>query len=222
MSFTKFVSLLDRSALFFTRADKLGDPFEGSYSPINVALRPALYSAVDQISSAMATLKDFRRFFLLNCWHQNEHESEAMWRLYSGEHEGIAVKCTFESLKQSLTCQESIFIGKVLYVDYKSTFIPERNIISPYFYKRKSFQHENEVRAICIKWPTSESTLQRPPEIGDVGLYFEADLSCLIEEVVVAPYAEDWFFELVRAVATRYQLDAPVSRSSLAESPVWG
>ena len=29
MDFTKFVSLLEKSSLFFARADKLEDPFEG-------------------------------------------------------------------------------------------------------------------------------------------------------------------------------------------------
>jgi hypothetical protein len=31
MDFTKFVSLLEQSELFFARADKLGDIFEGAY-----------------------------------------------------------------------------------------------------------------------------------------------------------------------------------------------
>ena len=43
MSYTKFVSLLTKNALFFSRADKLGDPFEGSLSPINIASRPEMY-----------------------------------------------------------------------------------------------------------------------------------------------------------------------------------
>ena len=30
MNFTKFVSMLEHQALWFSRADKLGDPFEGS------------------------------------------------------------------------------------------------------------------------------------------------------------------------------------------------
>ena len=38
MDFTKFVSLLDKRALFFAGADTLGDPFEGSVSPINAAM----------------------------------------------------------------------------------------------------------------------------------------------------------------------------------------
>ena len=43
MSFTKFVSLLTKNAVFFSGADKLGDPFEGSLSPINIASRPEMY-----------------------------------------------------------------------------------------------------------------------------------------------------------------------------------
>ena len=43
LDFTKFVALLDASALFFVRADKLGDPFEGTLSPVNLALQPVLY-----------------------------------------------------------------------------------------------------------------------------------------------------------------------------------
>lgn len=31
MDFTKFMSLLDTKKLFFTRADKFEDPFEGSW-----------------------------------------------------------------------------------------------------------------------------------------------------------------------------------------------
>ena len=36
MDFTKFVSLLDKSALFFARADRLDDPFEGAYTNLNM------------------------------------------------------------------------------------------------------------------------------------------------------------------------------------------
>ena len=47
MDFTKFVSLLEKSALFFPRADKLGDPFEG-YWPIS--------ADEEQLSSSDATI----------------------------------------------------------------------------------------------------------------------------------------------------------------------
>lgn len=39
MDFTKFASMLEKKELFFARADKLGDPFEGSYPKENVQQR---------------------------------------------------------------------------------------------------------------------------------------------------------------------------------------
>lgn len=39
MDFTKFVTLLSDSALFFSRADKRGDRFEGSYPRRNLVNR---------------------------------------------------------------------------------------------------------------------------------------------------------------------------------------
>lgn len=38
MSFAKFVSLLEKKALFFARLDRLGDPFEGSPPRLDVEL----------------------------------------------------------------------------------------------------------------------------------------------------------------------------------------
>ncbi|MCY4088145.1 MAG: hypothetical protein OXG37_14980 [Actinomycetia bacterium] len=131
MDFTKFVSLLDTQALFFVRADKLGDPFEGSYSKANVALRPALYerkipeSTMQQFA---AFTEGARRFTYISCWHEARRESAAMWRLYSREHDGIAVKAECKALTQSFTCGEDIFVGKVSYVDYDMTFIQESNL----------------------------------------------------------------------------------------------
>ena len=43
MDFPKFVSLISSGSLFLCRADLFKDPFEGSYSKANVALRPQVY-----------------------------------------------------------------------------------------------------------------------------------------------------------------------------------
>ena len=48
MDFTKFVSLLDKRALFFVRADKLGDPFEGTITKVNVTARAAFYQTLSR------------------------------------------------------------------------------------------------------------------------------------------------------------------------------
>ena len=52
-------------------------------------------------------IKDLRRFTLVNCWHENQDESDAMWKLYSGVEDGIAIKTDFQSLSKSLPGQSS-------------------------------------------------------------------------------------------------------------------
>ena len=185
MEFTKFVSLLEKESLFFARADKLGDPFEGSFSKVNEALRPILYK--DKLSEEallgwMQFTKESRRFTLINCWHENAHESEAMWRLYAREKDGIAIKTAFNSFKNSFICSEDIYIGSVNYVDYNSHFIPEKNVLLPFLHKRKSFEHEREVRAIEFTIPANDKGIDTSRDICDIGKYYKVDLSVLIQK----------------------------------------
>ena len=224
LDFTRFLSLMDENALFFVRADKLGDPFEGSYSRMNINIRPELYR--DQIPErALQQMGDFiresRRFTLVNCWHWSTYESAAMWRLYSRESDGVAIRTDFKSLSESFLGEDKIFIGTVDYVDYDTAFIPENNIFSPYLHKRKSFEPEKEVRALTQEIPRRDGISDISQDLYVVGKYQPVDLSVLISEVVVAPFAEEWFLELVTSVAARYGLQAAVAKSSLAEEPVW-
>ena len=55
IDFTKLVALLERSSLFFARADTLGDTFEGSYSQSNVALRAKIYPDIPPEQHARST-----------------------------------------------------------------------------------------------------------------------------------------------------------------------
>ena len=224
LDFTKFVSVLDKSSLFFVRADKLGDPFEGSYSKLNVALRPELYK--DQIPEhGLEQMADFirasRRFTLISCWHWSAYESAAMWRLYSRERDGVAIRTDFKSLSESFIGNDTIHIGTVSYIDYERVFIPENNVLSPFLYKRKSFEPEREVRALTQDFPSSDGKIDLSHDKYQVGKYQPVELATLVKEVVIAPFAENWFSELVKSMAGRYGLEAPVRASSLAQEPVW-
>ena len=224
MSFTKFVSLLTRKALFFARADKLGDPFEGSLSHLNVDHSPVINSGIPEeyIRLLHNHIKDQRRFVLVNCWHENEYESDAMWKLYSGHGEGVAIKTDFSSLKKSLVGEDSVYIGRVDYVDYGSTFIRENDTAAPFMHKRKSFEHEREVRAIIQKRNViGGEIIVGGPDIYKTGTFHEVDTSTLIKEVIVPPYAEDWFVELAQTTTETLGLQFPVTKSSLAALPIW-
>ena len=220
MDFTKFVALLDTGCLYFVRSDALGDPFEGSYPELNVALRSHRYPD-ELVRQLPSVTQDTRRTMFISCWHESSRESAAMWRLYSREHDGIAIQTTFQLFRDCLIGAESVFVGKVDYIDYNDSLIDEDNAFGPYMYKRREFEHEREVRA--IRWIRSSSEdssaldVASPPK----GLLHGVDLSILIKGIVVAPYAEDWFADLVRSVAGRYGLGDYVYTSSLAASPSW-
>lgn len=234
MDFVKFVSLLETQSLFFARADKLGDPFEGAPPKLNADMR-AIESielrkqlSDDEASKIVEMIassdRSFRSFTLVNCWHESDYESAAMWKLYSREYDGIAVKTNFKSLARSFTCSEEVFIGKVEYVDYDKAYIQERNYLAPFLYKRHSFEHEKEVRAITLGGfeLVKSGRIRAAQGRHEIGAYYAVDISHLITEVVVAPYADDWLIELVQSVASRYGMTGPVRKSRLSETPRWG
>jgi hypothetical protein len=230
LDFTKFVSLLDRRALFFARADKMPDPFEGSSSKANVRLRPDVYKDMpeksrDKMLAEWAYLsRESRRFTLLNCWHISENESAAMWKLNLKTDEGVAIRSTFRRLADSLKmCTEyTVHIGKVKYIDYETDWLPEGNAFYPFLHKRRSFEHERELRAVIQKLPLVEGMgidLAQPSP--DAGAYVPVDVDLLLETVFVSPAAPAWFHELVSSVVGKYGFNKEVRRSKLGEDPVY-
>lgn len=223
IDFAKLVSMLDSSSLFFVRVDKLGDPFEGTLPSFNLEMQPALYPQIpsDMWPDIRTVFLSLRRFCAVNCWHWNDYESAAMWALYGREQSGIAIKTSFASLAVSFKDPTNIYIGKVTYVDYDKDFIPEGSSFSAYLYKRKSFEHEQEVRAMITQVPPFDSidTFLESPDPWENGRSCTVDLHHLIHEVIVSPLAPDWLFELVQTVVTKYGLSVPVRRSRIAETP---
>lgn len=218
LDFTKFISLLDTSKLFFTRVDLFEDPFEGSLPKKNVELR-SQYANPDERSKID---KHWRVCIAANCWHENEHESAAMWKLYLKSGEGVAIQSTYAKLKQSVIDQKDIVrIGEVQYIDYETEMIKEEGLTKPFFYKRKSFAHENEIRAIIFEPPvTAPSDIFDKGTIQD-GLTIDIDLSNLIQKVYLAPNAPFWFRDLVCSLIKKYEYNFEVVHSDLDKSPVF-
>ena len=156
LDFTKFAAMLEVAGIFFSRADLLGDPFEGSYSKANEKIRSETYKDllpegfdVDKLSITFSAFSKWvRQWIYISCWHINNHESASMWKLYTKSNEAVAIKSKFVSLKNLLP--GNVHFGKVRYVDYKREWMPEGNFLYPFVHKRKSFEHENELRAIIL------------------------------------------------------------------------
>jgi len=233
MDFTKFVDILDTKSVFFARSDEFEDRFEGSYPQINVTARaqklreqgaPPVISQLERYLS-----KEIRRYVALNCWHMNSHESAAMWRLYLKSNEGIAIQSTYRQLIASFQdCEETIHVGLVKYIDYEQDRIPEKNeryLLDPFVYKRKSFSHENEIRAVLVRYPPSVDGKPDKPDFSKEtivgGINVPVNLERLISRVCVAPGSPPWLKRLVESVARKYGINSPVIQSNLDNSPIY-
>ncbi len=197
MPFVAFVDLLQRRKLFFTRLEKLADPYEGFYSP---EIRPALEWKVPK-AVVRAAEKFSRRNYCVSCWHENEDESAAMWSIYSSS-DGIAVRSTVRRLKDALEEEgRDVFIAKVR---YSALTAPAA---SPLAYKRKSFEHEKEVRIWCLE-PSRQDGQEH-------GTYVSVDLATLIEAVFISPTAGHWVTEVVQSTLNLHGCGVTAVQSKL-------
>jgi hypothetical protein len=129
----KFKSLLETQSLFFCRADKFSDPFEGSLPKMEAENRKkkmwkisefpgynfGLKQIVENISSLQEDHINFKRT-IVNCWHINKNESDAIWRLYLKDNEGVAIQSTTERIYKTIKdIPEVIGLSKVRYLDYE-------------------------------------------------------------------------------------------------------
>lgn len=221
MDFTKFVSIMEDNALFFTRIDELNDPFEGSFSLGNEEIRPLLYKKSPNISEKISYLiREMRKWVVVNCWHMSDYESAAMWELYSKSEESICIQSTYFKLKNVLSTKAEI--GIVQYADYEKEWVPEHDPLLPFLYKRRSFEHEREIRAILntgnVKSFNGLVLSGTPP---DRGLKINIILSNLVERVYVSPKAPKWFYDLVGKIVRKYNYHFEVKQSSLMAEPFY-
>jgi hypothetical protein len=112
----------------------------------------------------------------------------------------------------------SVYLGEVQYIDYETDWLPDSSLFYPVIHKRKSFEHERELRALFLDSPEDPLTTNNLQE----GYRVEVSLDDLIEAVYVAPTALDWFRDLVGAVKGKYGFaHKPIIRSSLGKDPAY-
>ncbi len=226
MDFTKFVSLLETECIFLSRVDKFEDPYEGATSHANAEIRPNIYKDKGIPAEALQQKSKFmewtRSWTYVNCWHMNNAESAAMWKLYAQTDEAVAIQSTYAKLHNNL--DKNTYIGVVDYIDYEKEWLPEGNYFWPYVHKRLSFEHEKELRILVQQLPIqeeSENHFDYSRVNNEFGKTIKVDLKDLIESVYVSPAAPSWFFEVVAGVAQRYGYSFEVKQSNLAREPVF-
>jgi len=222
MDFTKYVHLLSSQSLYFSRSDRFDDPFEGSYSKHNVEIRPKIYEGKipeNRLLQMSKVYENMRIWTYINCWHINEYESAAMWKLYAKSNEAIAIQSNYKRLCDLLP--EYVFIGRVEYIDYENDWLPEGNTFYPFMHKRKSFEHEKELRAIIQDFPIVNDVVDPKAKNEILGKMVNVPLDKLLDQVYVAPTADEWFFHVVKGVTEKYGCNIGVTKSKLDDKPVY-
>ena len=150
-----------------------------------------------------------RDYIFVNCWHESDYESDAMWMLYSKDiTNAIAIRTTYRKLYLALNKDPDIDIGRVNYIDFNKNFSATN---STQWYKRQSFAHEKEVRAVLIS----------PKNKDLVGVEVPTDLDLLIDKIYISPYANNWFVELVKDICNKYGINKEILHSDLSKKPLY-
>ncbi len=225
MDFSKYVALLSSESLFFCRADRFDDPYEGAFSKANEEMRPQVYRDMDsQALKAMTAdiggfIKWSRQWTYICCWHENEHESAAMWDLYGNRNNAVAIESTYERLKNELP--DNSILGKVKYIDYATEWMPEGNSMYPFFHKRLSFSHEREIRAMIPDLPTIETGFDFGKSNDQPGFAVRVNINQLILRVHLSPRSPKWLYSALLDINGKYGITAQTRKSDLYSDPVF-
>jgi len=239
-SLEKFEDLLSKQALFFVSVDRLRewDKFEASYPESYRSLREiALEKRANALKLPEAIRQQLDKFdynfrtattrcVVINCWHINDWESAAMWKIYTRQEKGIAIQSSFSRLVKCFekNQKDEVFIGKVKYIDYNKETFPVDNFFFPYVYKRKSFEYEQELRAAILKFPLDDRNqldLSIAPYGKLRGTYVNIDPDTLIENVYISPEAEASLADKVGSILEGHEFKKTVTMSDLSKNPLY-
>jgi len=166
-------------------------------------------SEIDKLKQdAKIAHKTIGKGILVNCWHASSYESEAMWKLYSKEGKGVAIKTTVNSLKNSMSsCDQDILVrfGMVKYMDfYDENLLPKDCLVDGHIIpliKRLSYSHEKELRLFIV------------PNFGDIvsmkshdfqPVMVEVSPHILINQIYISPLSESGFIEDVMSLSKEH------------------
>lgn len=223
--------------LGFTRADILAreDHFEGEYAESFYLVSKLLtvHHLNGNSSACHDLLKDdceqIRKQSYVSCWTLGSSENMALWRIYGGGNNGVAVRTNVNLLEMVLhagiSSEQSVkYLRKrMVLVDYfdhrgkDSELSRQQNKAKGakiLFLKNIGYEYEKEVRIVL---DAAELGYGGVSKIGEHCLV--PVTPAFITEIVVSPLADDWFFDLVKHESAEFGLGDAVNWSSLKFRP---
>lgn len=210
------LAMLSGGKLHFTRLDKYKDKWEGVWPDANCE-QIRNDNPADLAEWILDNARQIPTHAHVNCWHNSTYESAALWDQY-GQSTGLAIKTTILALREAIQPQHGIIIGSVEYVHFDAITqaFGVRNSLRPIFLKRKSFEHEREVR--LLKWysPKADSRGQVAEPDTECGSDIDVDLERLFGAVYLSPTSPAWLLPHIERLFAAFDLpDVEIRRSKL-------
>jgi len=209
----KFVDFLRTKELHLESASKFTDHMEGTLPELirhDFSETPDIIKSLDNISILELERKNKNRTNL-SCWTSGTKDNMALWKIYGGSKESVAISTTVERMIASAFNWLKfgrVKLIKVRYIDHagrlpNGVYALDENVFA---LKHKAYFYEKEVRVV----------LTRPNNTAPYPIRLPVSINKLITKITVAPEAEEWFFKLVIDLTKKYSVSVPVKRSDLA------
>jgi len=226
MSLPKFVSFL-KDGLFVPKSTSFVDKWEGMIQ----------LSKIKQ--EKQENYKEFcnivRPWIYVSCWHKSEYESYAMWKIYGGFTEAVAIETTTNKLKDAyLKSHPSTlaYLDEVRYINpdiENEVSLPsgivkinkKSNQIKGHLYfpilllqflKHIGYVFEKEVRLVCL-----DKGFDKDKKNKKQGIIIDhSSVMDFLESVLIFPESPPWFKNIVSDLLKKYGYDIPIKESTLS------
>jgi hypothetical protein len=229
MSFPKFVSFL-KDGLFIPNGKLFEDKWEG-WLPIKIMRKEAIKSYIE-------TFHALAQWIYVSCWHKEECENYAMWKIYGQISEAVAIDTTMDKLKMAYLNDYPNTLAILDEIDYALKENQEQKYFSRvlrlinkkpievgigqnyyhmkfFFFKDKGFDFEHEVRLVAL-----DESFNLKASNTKAGIYVNfRSVESFIQKVKISPTAPKWFEGLVSDLLKRYGIATKIEHSRFFEQP---
>ncbi len=204
----QFIHMVERKRIYLSKVIKWEDPQEGFLISvyINLNIKRANNSSNDAEKKDLKKLRnDFQLYKDLTfgtSW-SFLNESDAMWRIYSKQSNGVQIQTTVKKLKNVIANSKvpqgwdgiRYTVGKVDYDGDDPAGLILSKLLHAFLQKDKPFEHEKEVRGLILPFENKNTNIEQP---GNDVIYAPIQ-DDFIEAVKIDPRAENWFVEAVKS-----------------------
>ena len=209
ISLAQFISLIENRKLYLRKVKLWDDPWEAPDDQLPLIRDDGMQIYSESLITASTVGQ---------CWTY-EKDSDAMWRIYSGDRQGIMIETIAENFA-SIDNLRRALLAKVIYYN-NSNYIDRRKEINnnpSYSFagdmvlKREAFKHENEVRLlVCLQaYPKEIDNIWDIPVVG-----FGIEPEFFIKSITFDPRADDWYVETIKKYCISKNLNCSIEKSTL-------